>query len=335
MPDDATPPPDFSREPWRYDFYRAVRLLECAHPERPRIGESMHPKDDPVRFGQDPSMAFAPATISGREPMSGFGRPERLLISFFGLFGPNGALPLHLTEHARDRQRNARDATMVRFCDTFHHRMTSLFYRAWADAQKSVDFDRPATSRFAAYFGSFFGMGMESLRNRDDAPDVTKIYFAGRLSSQPRNPEGLEAIIAEDFGVPTKLLTFVGQWLRLPPESRCKLGASAESGTLGRTAIVGERFYSGQLKFRLRLGALSLKDYMRLLPTGSAWRRLIAWVRNYTGREFAWEAQLVLKAAEVPSITLGKSGMLGWNCWLKSKPFTRDAGDLVLTGDPG
>ena len=75
---------------------------------------------------------------------------------------------------------------------------------------------------------------------------------------------------------------------------------------------------------------------MRLLPTGTAWRRLIAWVRNYAGREFCWEAQLILRKEEVPPLRLGGIGgaMLGWSSWLQSKPRTEDADQLIFAGEP-
>lgn len=334
MPDHPAPP-DLKAEPWRYDFFRAVRQLECAHRDNPRVGESLHPREDPVRFGQNPSLAFAPSTLSGLQPAEPDVRPERLLISFMGLFGPNGALPLHMTEYARDLQHNARDVTLARFLDVFHHRMISLFYRAWADAQKAVDFDRPDRARFATYLASFFGMGMETLRDRDAAPDWTKIFFSGRLAPHAKNPEGLAAMLEGDLGVPARVLTFVGQWMRLPVESQCRLGASPESGSLGRTTIVGERFWAGQLKFRIRFGPLSWLDYQRLLPSGPVWQRVQAWVRNYTGREFCWDAQLVLRAKEVPKLTLGGVGaILGWTTWLSSHDAKEDADQLVLVGEP-
>ena len=61
----------------------------------------------------------------------------------FGLLGPNGPLPLHLTEYARERLRHAGDPTLSRFLDIFHHRFLALFYRAWAQAQPHVNRDRP------------------------------------------------------------------------------------------------------------------------------------------------------------------------------------------------
>ncbi len=57
---------------------------------------------------------FAPATLAAWEPGED-GRPARLLVHFFGLFGPDGPLPLHLTEYARDRRRNDRDPTLPAF----------------------------------------------------------------------------------------------------------------------------------------------------------------------------------------------------------------------------
>lgn len=333
---------DLAREPWAFDFFRAVRRLECRYRDRPRVGYSVRLSEDPpVRFGQIPSLAFAPSTVAGftpEVPGDGLGpdggwRPARMMINFFGLMGANGPMPLHLTEFAHERRHNARDSTLVHFLDIFHHRAASLFYRAWADVQKSVDFDRPEDARFAEYIGSFFGLGMRSLRNRDATPDDTKIFFSGRLAMQTRPPEGLEAIVGEDLNVPTRLETFVGQWIKLPEPSQLRLGASPESGALGRTAIVGTRFWTTQLKFRLRLGPLRLSEYERLLPGGASWERLRAWVKLYAGQEFFWDVQLVLRAAEVPAIALGKAGRLGRTAWLKSREFTRDAEELVLAGE--
>ena len=47
--------------------------------------------------------------------------------------------------------RNAGDPTFAVFADLFHHRMLSFFYRAWAQAQPTVSFDRPEADRFGAY----------------------------------------------------------------------------------------------------------------------------------------------------------------------------------------
>lgn len=334
---------EFQQSPFAFDFFRAVRLLETRHNSSARIGTSHDPREDPIRFGQNPSLAFAPSTIEAFRPGER-GQPGKMFVRFFGLFGPNGPLPLHLTEYAHEQQLQAKDNTFVEFCDMFHHRLLSLFYRAWAVNQKAVDFDRAEGARsnamlrsegwsgprFALYIGSLFGLGMESVRDKDEISDWAKLFYSGTLACQTRNAEGLGAIVQDYFGIPTQIQSFVGQWLELPATSICKLGESPASGGLGVTTIVGSRFWDCQLKFRIRLGPMKLSELQRLLPIGKSFRQLRCWVLNYIAEELFWDIQLVLNAAEVPQISLGQEGLLGWTSWLKSAPFTRDADDVVL-----
>jgi type VI secretion system protein ImpH len=254
-----------------------------------------------------------------------------LSVNFFGLFGPNAPLPPHITEYALERELHDKDPTITAFFNIFHHRLVSFFYRAWAANQKSVDLDRPDDQRFAIYIGALFGIGMETLRDRDEVPDAAKLFFAGRLAGQTRNAEGLEAILKTYFEVPTELMPFTGRWLSLPEDSRCVLGQSQQSGSLGMNVILGKRFWDCQLSFRVRFGPMTLRDYERFLPDGKAFERLKNWIVNYCGHHFFWDVQLVLKAEEVPETSLGKAGRLGWTSWLKTKPFSSDAGDLVLS----
>lgn len=320
---------ELQANPFRFDFFRAVRLIENRFRNYPRIGRTLSPHQDAVRFGQNPSMAFAPSTLESLEA-SGPGKPPRLNVHFFGLLGPNGPMPAHITEYARDRMRNLRDSTLAEFFDVFHHRMLSFFYRAWASNQKAADFDRPEESRFAGYIGSFFGIGERSLRNRDEIPDVAKLHFAGRLSAQTRNAEGLEAILGDFFNAPVEIETFRGHWLTLPEEYRCRLGMSPESASLGINSIAGARIWDVQNRFRARFGPIPFAVFQRLLPNGDAFARVKCWIKNYTSERFWWDLQLVLKRDEVPPTQLGGGSLLGWTCWLKTKPFQRDADDLVI-----
>jgi type VI secretion system protein ImpH len=319
------------KKPFGFDFFRAVRLLESRFRHLPRLGKSLTPRSDPVRFKQNPSLAFAPSTLEGFEPGTEQ-QPAKSYVHFVGLFGPNGPLPLHITEYAHDRQRNAHDSSLVGFCDIFHQRLLSLFYRAWAANQKSADMDRPEDSRFAVYIGSVFGLGVASVQNRDAVPDWAKLYYAGRLVAQARNAEGLAAIIRDYFRMPTEIEPFCGQWMTLPENSVCRLGESLETGSLGVTTIVGSRFWECQLKFRIRLGPMTLSELYRLLPTGTSFTRLRTWVLNYINQELFWDAQLVLRRDEVPEVCLGQAGLLGWTSWIRSKPFERDADDLIING---
>jgi type VI secretion system protein ImpH len=316
--------------PWSFDFFQAVRRLECAHRSRPRVGYSSHANEDPVRFAQVPSLAFAPSTLASfGTDHGGATSAPRLAVHFFGLLGPNGPMPLHFTDFVRDRLRS-HDATLARFLDVFHHRMISLFYRAWACNQPTVSFDRPDQDRFGVYVASLFGMGIASYRSRDALPDIAKLHYAGRLVCQTHHAEGLEAIVADYFGMPAEIDQCVGQWLAVPAESACRLGGSRARGELGINVIVGDRVWDCQMKFRLKLGPMTFAEYQRMLPGGSSLARLVAWVKNYIGDALEWDARMILKKEEVPALRLGQVGQLGWSTWLTSRPMSRDADDLVL-----
>jgi type VI secretion system protein ImpH len=323
-----------SEQPHAFDFYVAVRLLQGHFRSQERIGYSSSVDQDPIRFAQSPSLDFASSTLESfqqKDPS----RPPVLYSRHFGLFGPNGPLPLCLTEYARERILHHGDPTFAAFCNVFHHRLLSFFFRAWADAQKTVDFDRMEDEHWSQYFSSLVGLGMESLHDRDSVPDYSKLYFAGRLVQQNRNAEGLAAIIQDFFGITTEVQSFVGRWLDLNSRDgenySCQLGRSPDTGSLGSSLIVGSQFWTCQLHFRLRLGPMKLADLERLLPSGEAFQRLRDWIRYYIGDELTWDAQMVLAKEEIPDVQLGKAGRLGWTTWLKTKPFSVDAEDLILS----
>jgi type VI secretion system protein ImpH len=312
-----------------FSFYAIMRMLEAVHPESPRFGRSVRPKQDTLRLAQEPSVAHAPAALSSFEPGDGT-RPDRLLVHFFGLFGPDGPLPLHLTEYARDRRRNYNDSTFQRFADIFHHRAISLFYRAWADVRPTVSFDRPEHDRFGDYVGALIGLSTPGLRNRDAMPDLTKLHFAGLLASQTRNAEGLGQILSEFFTMPVRVESFVGGWLVLPNQDLTRLADGEETASLGRSTVLGGKVWSRQHRFRLVFGPLDLADYERLLPDGMSFHRLVPIVRNYAGDQLVWDISLILRTDAVPDLRLGRQGRLGWTTWLKPRRATTPAADLFL-----
>ena len=175
--------------PWSFDFFQALRRIEGVSTDRPRLGKAVRPADEPVRLSQEISVAFAPSTLSAFEQQAN-GLPPRLEQRFFGLLAPNGPLPLHLTEYARERIRDGGDWTLARFLDLFHHRMALLFYRAWAESRPTVQHDRPAEDQFAVYVGSLAGYGSPARRGRDTVPDHAKLHFVGHLARNARKPRG-------------------------------------------------------------------------------------------------------------------------------------------------
>ena len=315
--------------PWDFGFLQTLRRLDCLQPALPRLGATARPADDPVRLAQRTSLRFAPSELAALEPARG-NRPPRLLVYFLGLLGPNGPLPLHLTEYVRHRRRNYGDTSFERFLDTFNHRMLALLYRGWAQAQPAVSFDRPDQDRFGTYLGSLSGIALPALLKRDEMPDLAKLHYAGHLSCQTRHPDGLKAILQGLLRLPVRIEEFIGGWLVLPSACRWRLGETPANGMLGRSVTLGGRVWDHQSRFRVRIGPVSFKEYLDLLPGRLALSRVKAVVRNYVGEGLAWDLNPVLAAAEVPRLRLGADLGLGWSTWLTSRPLGRDGNDLKL-----
>ena len=317
------------QEPYRFDFYQAVRRIDCAHPDKSPTGMSARPRKDAVRFGQVPNTAFASSTLASLQFSEGGGAPV-LSQNFLGLFGPNGPLPTHLTEYARDRLRHHRDPGFTRFADMFHHRVLSHFYRVWAQARPTVQADRPEHDRFSVYVGALAGLGMPAFLDADALPQPAKLHFIGHLSSLPRHASGLASIIESLFKVPARIVEFISHWLNIPKRDRLLLGSQPGLGVLGSNAVLGERVWQRQDKFQVCLGPLSLQQYEDFLPAGKSFPALVASVRNYLGLELLWELRLQLRGTEKPAVCLGKQGVLGWTSWLESDRQEPVVDDLIL-----
>lgn len=316
--------------PETHHIFHAFRVLEAAYPDAPRIGAARRPREDRFRFGQEAELSFPPSTVAAFEEPKG-DQPGRLTNRFFGLFGPNGPLPIHLTEYARDRVRHHHDRTLVAFADMLTHRLMTLLYRAWRSGEPAPSFDRGDNDAFERKVAALAGYRNDAMRGGDAFPDIAKRHFAGLLAQGTKNPEGLRAILSGFFSAPVTIQEFVGSWLDLEPEDRWQLGTPA---ALGRTTSIGERVWSRGAKFRIRIGPLSLADYERLLPGGGALERLRAVVRSYVGDALDWDVNLVLKAGERPDPILGGTVRLGQTSWIGADEALHDSGDLYLAPGP-
>jgi type VI secretion system protein ImpH len=321
--------------PYRFDFYQTLRHIESAHPHLPRLGEAVRPSDEPIRVAQPADLSFAPASVQGLSfPADG---PPRLSQRIFGLLGPNGPLPLHITEVVRERSQHNADPVLQRFMDTLTHRFALLFYRAWAQAQPALSLDRPGDTAFIRRLGSLAGMGQESLLGRDAIGDKAKLHFTGRLARHVRDADGLLAWCKSEFNAPVRIEEWCGHWMPLARDERTRLRSLSRSGgvadagqCLGRGAVLGATAWEVQHKFRIVIGPLREARYHAFLPGGRDLARLQAIVRQWVGLEFEWDLKLILARPDVPRLQLGRSGELGRSCWLGRYSRASDADDLVI-----
>jgi len=329
----ATPDIPFAeearKEPWRYDWFGIMRWLEARNPSFPRFGTATRPAHEIVRVSQKPSLSFAPSTLSA------FGRTAQGTIHIeqmsFGLYGPNGPMPMYFTEFVRERCEYDADPALHGFLDIFHHRFSLLFYRAWAGVQAASSLDRPEDDHFSRYAGSLIGYGEHFFNKCDSVPDHARHYMAGHLVRLTRNPEGLSAILRDFFASPFRIQEWVPRWLKLREKDCTRLGDEVGASQLGHGAICGTTVLDCQHGFRIHIGPLSLDRYREFLPGRAHFYQLRDWVRNYVGGEFSWDARLILRHDEIPSLRLGvTTGMLGWTAWLGQTAAREDRNDLIL-----
>jgi type VI secretion system protein ImpH len=323
-------------EPWAYDYFALMRRLESLAVTAPRWGRALLPGAEPVRVGHEPSLSFAPASFSRFEAATAHS-PPRLRQHFFGYLGPNGPLPVHLSDFIRERVLNHGDPTWLAFLDTFSHRFALFFYRAWAQARPAVGLDRPKEDGFRRQVGALVGIGTAARQERDEIHDDARLHFAGRLVRRVHNAEGVEAVLASYFGVPVRLEPWVGHWMALPAQELTRLGRGEAACSLGMGAMLGRRTWDRQHRVRLHIGPLALERYRDFLPTGSARPVLQRWMQQLLGGELYWDAELILEKEEVPPTRLGartgNAPRLGWVSWLGAHGRTRDAADVRIDGD--
>ncbi|TAL27183.1 MAG: type VI secretion system baseplate subunit TssG [Aquabacterium sp.] len=321
--------------PWGADLFQTLRRIESRNAHLPRLGEAQRPQDEPLRLAQEASLTFAPSALTG--VVFDANTPPRLVQRVFGLLGPNGPLPIHLTEHARERVMHHADPTLLRFLDMLGHRFGLLFYRAWSQAQPVVGLDRPDDTRYARWLGSLFGIGAEPFLGRDALGDFPKLHFTGRLARSVRDADGLQAWITAQFEVPVQVDQWQGHWMSLARDERTRLSKRLGQG-LGRGAVTGERVWDVQHKFRIVIGPLPWESYARFLPDGEALGALQALVRQYVGFEFEWDLKLILRREDIPAMQLagskgrprGGAGALGRSAWMNGYRRAGDADDLVI-----
>lgn len=320
------------REPYRFEFFQAVRLLERLMPDRGPVGRFAHPSSEVARFGAHPAIAFPASEIQSLSQETG--KAPLLRVNFMGLTGPLGVLPLAYSELVLERLR-ARDTTLRDFLDIFNHRMISLFYQAWEKYRFTIAYERGERDRFSQHLLDLIGLGTAGLQDRQEVPDDSLLFYSGLLAMDVRSAIALEQILSDAFGVEARVEQFVGGWYPMEQDSQCCLGESQDySSQLGFGAVAGDEIWDQQSRIRIRLGPLTFAQYQEFLPAGDAHRRLRAITRFFAGAEFDVEVQLILRRDEVPRCEMGAEDwpgpQLGWTSWMKSGPFSRDPADATL-----
>lgn len=307
--------------PYAYNMFTLLRRAEREAPSRERIGSAVRRAGDVATLSQDPYLEFPASNVTG-VGLDDKGRLD-LAVRFLGLLGPQGALPLHMTEDSR-RWLMDEDPAFARFLDIFNNRFIQLFYRAWADSRPAAHRDRPDDDRFLGYVGALVGLADAPTEPDSGVSTLAKAAYAGLLAPRVKSASRLRSFLAGLFDVDVAVLEFVPVALPLAPEDQSALGT--QNSGLGTDLVIGSSVLSFDEKVRIRVTVGSLEEYVSFLPSGPNSVRLADAIAFYLGDELDWDIELALPAKDAPPAALGESGRLGWTGWMnpQHKEQTQD-----------
>ncbi len=335
-------------QPYRFQFFQAVRLLELWLKRHGVAHEGA--VASMLRFQNSVVLSFPASQLEALAPeprelardsrslSDALLRSElkyiRVTPAFMGFLGGNGTLPAHYTERIASHLMYEKDAGPRAFLDTFSNRSLALFYEAWRKYRLELKYQIEGKDKFLPLLLSLAGLGPESLRARlsdqgDAVLDESIGYFAAALRQRPASAVSMGRVLSEYFGQKVHITQFVGRWYDVPPDQQTIPGRC--NAVLGSTALVGARVWQRDLRMRVTVGPLKHGDFDAFLPGGSAARALEKLLTMFTGFCLEYEVELVLRAADVQGTTLDPQrigGRLGWDSFLITAGPSQDRADV-------
>jgi type VI secretion system protein ImpH len=318
-------------EPWQFEFFQALKILELLQPARRPVGESSDPDSEVARFRSRVTLEYPASEVQQLVPPAAKDDPFTMTVNLLGIAGQYGPLPIPDTERVLERL-HRRDSSMRDFLDLFNHRLLSLLVKIHKAHHPSLTALEPQDSRAAFYLYSFFGLGPSPVRNRLGVPDRGLLYYCGILAQHPRSASGLERLFSDYFRVTARVAQLIGGWRYLEEDQWTRVGLTGRNQVLGVSALVGKRYWDQQGRFEVNLGPLNFQTFSDFLPNGTAFQPLCELTRFYAGPESEYTFRLTLLAGQVPETRLQRNSRLGWTSWLKTRPFTNDDSQVSLQG---
>ncbi len=314
-----TPSRDLARDPTRFAFDAAVRvLLHQAGTADPGVA---------VRFETPPNLAYPAAEISA---VSAAARPS-VVTSVIGMTGPSGVLPRGYSEAVSVATRD-RSPSLQAFLDMLANRFIASFAQAGAKYRPHRAVEDAALAGRPDPVGrtllALTGYGIADLGDRLAPGEAALKHYAGFFASRPRSADRLASLASDWLQRPVRILQFAGVWLALPPSERTALPRGKSEGAfarLGMDAAAGVRAWDSQARIVLRVGPLDRGGFEALLPGAPALARFVGLIRAYLGFETAFAVNLVVQRDAVPPLQLDSSAgpRLGWNTWLTAPAASR------------
>lgn len=334
------------REPHRFRFFQAIRLLERFFASRD--GRAAGVLARRLRFRNTLDMAFAPSEICALRARRRDGTAvdlrdagsapdlnsiEEVVVTpaFMGLLGASGALPFGYTERLADREIRRRDRAARAFLDIFTNRALALFYAAWKKYRPAFQYELEGETCFLPLIAALAGVEAASARARiasgpGGVPARAIAFYGGIIGQRPMSAAALARLLGEYFQADIQIHQFAGAWYRIPADCRSPLGAARTR--LGCGAVLGRRVWQCDLRLRIFVGPLTRARYRDFLPGGAAASALERWLTLLGGDALEYQVCPVLRAEDVHALRLGVDGArLGWDSFMCTRASVVERSD--------
>jgi type VI secretion system protein ImpH len=317
---------ELTGEPWRFSFFRAVQLLQRAATHAVPVGELGPVRREAIRFVHDPALIFHSSDITRVRPrVIRDGVPfAEVTSSFLGLYGTVSPLAAYVSEEVLQAEQ-LEETSLKAFYDVFHHRILSLFYRAWKKYRFAAGFRVDASDPFTKRALAFVGVDASAMP-REGLPALNLLALAPLLSIRTRPQRSLQIVLERLFpGVGVKLSSFIARRVVLSDDQICKLGR--QSCTLGVDTSIGRSVVDRSGRFRVGLGPMDYELFEGLMPGGRYHPTLRKIIHQFSRGVLEVECELLLAQTEAPPFQLGaeRGALLGVTTTLRapeqSKPM--------------
>ena len=224
----------------------------------------VRPGDEPIRFAAGAVADLRAGAAAAFEQRRD--KPPRLVQRVFGFLGPNGALPTHLTEFARERAGLPRRPDVRSLPRHPAASLRPVLLSRLGEAHPEVGLDRPADAPVVRHVGAA-DRHRSSLRRATATRSATCRSCSSPAGSRARfaTPTACEAWLRLQFDVPVRVEQCQGHWMPLGREERTRLQRDGQCG-VGRGAVLGRAVFDVQHKFRIAIGSLAWPRFATLLP---------------------------------------------------------------------
>lgn len=295
------------KEIGRINFYRFCQLLEKSMPERPLLGSSLHPADDPVRFRPHPGMGFPVSELKAIEyDDDAPDAPPTVRTTFLGLYGVDSPLP---TSYLDDiTQRREGHEALERFLDIFNHRILTQFYRIWRKHAYPASFEAGGKDATSQCLLGLIGLGITGTDKHVATPVSRFLALLGVMRRQARTAEGIEALVR--LLAPQTHVGVTPHCLR-PVTLNQPMGFYGEGGfLLDGCTVLGEEATDANSQLLIALYTEDAQEAQAWLPEGQLYHDFQVLLRVYLGWRYKARITLTVPTPLLPEPVLGREDFL-------------------------